>query len=104
MKDLQSIQMQETAEMVGWLRQFEIDQKFMNNHPVIISQDHNKLYITFSSYHDDYLCYLKDENADITKDTYLCLQTYGPFLTFSKKHMTDFAVLVVGMTLAANAA
>ncbi|KAJ9247014.1 hypothetical protein DTO207G8_8399 [Paecilomyces variotii] len=30
-KDLQSIQMQETAKMVGWLRQFEIDQKFMNN-------------------------------------------------------------------------
>ncbi|KAJ9218094.1 hypothetical protein DTO166G4_485 [Paecilomyces variotii] len=97
-----SIQMQETAEMVGWLMTSTIDQKFMNNHPVIISQDYNELYITFASYHQDYLDYLKKENAKVTENTYLSLQTYGPFVTEYRDDMERFATLIVAMTLAAN--
>ncbi|KAL1847479.1 hypothetical protein Plec18170_008592 [Paecilomyces lecythidis] len=103
-QNLQAIQMQETAEMTGWLKQFEIERGFMKNHPVIISQDHNELYVTFCSFHQDYLRYLKNKNAEITKNTYMSLQSYGPFYTNDKQHMKDFAILITSMTLAANAA
>ncbi|KAJ9205431.1 hypothetical protein DTO164E3_1409 [Paecilomyces variotii] len=79
--DTISIQVQETAEMVGFLMELERKKGFMNDHPVIISQDHNQLYITFASFHKDYLNYLKNEDAAITDNTYLCLQSYGPFHT-----------------------
>ncbi|GAD99543.1 hypothetical protein ANI_1_812114 [Paecilomyces variotii No. 5] len=102
--DLKSIQMQETAEMVGLLMEQEGKKGFMNNDPVIISQDHNELYVTFASFHEGYLRYLKDQDAPITENTYLKLQSYGPFCTYRKDRMKSFASLVIAMTLAAKAA
>ncbi|KAJ9315130.1 hypothetical protein DTO271D3_4583 [Paecilomyces variotii] len=99
-KDL--IQMQEGAEFVAWLKTCAIHQRYLNGYPFMLSQDREKLFVTFAIYDKSYLNYLKGRKAEITSTTYLTLQAYGPCSIFDKGAVEKFAVFILAITLAAQ--
>jgi hypothetical protein len=72
----------------------------------MFSQDRHEVYVTFASWHKDYVDYLsKDENKGrITPNSHLTMKTFGPFNTKEARHMKDLAIFVVAFTLVAREA
>jgi hypothetical protein len=71
---------------------------------MLISQARHWIYVTFASYHNDYLDYL--DNAEgkgkITPNSFLKMQTYGPWRVGVASELKRFATLIVAVTLLAQ--
>lgn len=112
------ILMQEGAEMVAWLMrengrlpdlngqwvaletssEFEIWILIELHSHVLISQDCDKIWVTFASCHPDYIEYIK-RKGKITGNTFLKMQTFGPFDVNNAEHMESLAVLITAIPL-----
>ncbi|KAL1845485.1 hypothetical protein Plec18170_009742 [Paecilomyces lecythidis] len=96
------IRMQEAAEMACWFKNSYRKTHFLNDHPLIISQDREKIFVSFASYDDRYIEYLQTATVQDPESRYASIQTYGPFNVNVKEDMLSFATLVVTITLAAK--
>jgi len=53
---------------------------------ILISQDHDEIYVTLAEYKVSYISYLKNR-VDVDNKGFLVMTTYGPFVTINSKHM-----------------
>jgi hypothetical protein len=70
-----------------------------NIRPLVVSQDRDEIFLTFASFHADYLRYLTDRDGPTTDNSFLVMQSYGPFKTYNAGNMRLFAQIIVAITL-----
>ncbi|GAD95904.1 hypothetical protein ANI_1_812114 [Paecilomyces variotii No. 5] len=101
-KRVTAVVMQESAEFVTWAKNSRRKTSFLNDHPPIISQDGDEIFVSFVFYSDLYIDYLRLASVENPATKYAAFQTYSPFKLNDKKHMMWFATFVVAVTLAAR--
>ncbi|KAJ5551639.1 hypothetical protein N7535_000416 [Penicillium sp. DV-2018c] len=74
-KKTQSIIMQETREVVGWLMSQSLNKAIFNHHFLVVSQDRHHLYLSFFKSSKDHHAYLRGE---ATRGKLMKMQTFGP--------------------------
>ena len=67
---------------------------------LMVSQDRHEIYLTFASYKEAYLNYLKGK--DVGDPGFLTMQEYGPWHTKNYKHMRQLAKIIVAFALRAG--
>ncbi|KAL2809855.1 hypothetical protein BJX63DRAFT_434814 [Aspergillus granulosus] len=91
------IRMQETAELVGWILHTQGDIRFLNDHHLLISQDGTEIFLTFAKKDPGYVDYLQ---GNANADSFLAIQTIGPYNIFSSRHMRFLARVTASVVLA----
>lgn len=102
-----SIYMQESAEMVAWIRE---DQKEPMRHRLpplggngkrrlLIAQDRHEIRVVIATYDRDYERYLRSTDASSLPVSLMTMQEYGPFLITSSTNMRHLAIFIIGFCL-----
>ncbi|QKX54094.1 uncharacterized protein TRUGW13939_01177 [Talaromyces rugulosus] len=96
-----NVKMQETAEIVGWIRSSPDKLETFRGRRFVISQNRHQIFIIAATYDDEYVRYL--EGASSGPKSFLEEQSYGPYDTADLSDLKMFARAVVVITMAANA-
>ncbi|KAB8262131.1 hypothetical protein BDV32DRAFT_136830 [Aspergillus pseudonomiae] len=114
------IQIQESAQMVAWIKS---DGDLAQSRKVRfhISQDRHEIYVTVAEYNDDYLAYLNSPQPPRNESTsqrlsgeeppkppepplaFLTMHQFGPFDTLLASHIREIGPILLAITLRAEA-
>lgn len=100
-----TIHMQESAEMVGWIRRDQTEKRKCllpaitsnDQSRLLIAQDRQEIFVVIATFNKDYARYL--EGKSIGSPSFMTMQEYGPFQTASPSHMERFAQFVIGFCI-----
>ncbi|KAE8140911.1 hypothetical protein BDV38DRAFT_279886 [Aspergillus pseudotamarii] len=92
------IRMQETAELVGWLKKpYQPWNELFNGHKILISEDGNEVWITFAKPSSTYSQYLSTDTP--AEDAFLHMVTYGPYRLGHKEDMENLCIVIAAIVL-----
>ncbi|OJJ01291.1 hypothetical protein ASPVEDRAFT_82816 [Aspergillus versicolor CBS 583.65] len=83
------VSMQETSEIVAWIRK---------NHIVLLSQDGQEVYLSAISFSREYRRYIDGARLDLPSTKFMQLQPYGPWNITDAGHVKHLAGIIVAMT------
>ncbi|KAE8348320.1 hypothetical protein BDV28DRAFT_143789 [Aspergillus coremiiformis] len=92
------IQMQESAQMVGWLMN-NADMDIYDKLGIHMSQNRHEIFLTFADYDDDYLAYLQNKPPKKSALSFLKMHQYGPWNTQSASDMKQLGPILLAITL-----
>ncbi|PYI09929.1 hypothetical protein BO78DRAFT_426928 [Aspergillus sclerotiicarbonarius CBS 121057] len=110
------IQMQESAQMVGWIMN-DTDKNNIDKMRVHVSQDRHEIFLTFAEYENDYLAYLKtapskpetsktakseNKSSENQKSPFMTMHQYGPWDTRNSSHMKQLGPILLAIALYAD--
>ncbi|OGM44375.1 hypothetical protein ABOM_006834 [Aspergillus bombycis] len=120
------IQMQESAQMVGWLIN-DSEENNIGKIRILISQGRHEIFLTFAEYDDRYLAYLKNEPFQVKPSetggsqneasrhqmsayqapgtgasSFLTMHQYGPWNTQQRTDMARLGPILLAITLYAE--
>ncbi|KAJ5783405.1 uncharacterized protein N7518_009082 [Penicillium psychrosexuale] len=98
------IRMQESAQMVAWIKSDDDLAQRTNNLRLHIAQDRHELWVTVAKYEEEYLEYLSDKKAAYPDDTssFLIMNQYGPWDITKKSDMKEIGAILLAITLRAE--
>lgn len=116
------IQMQESAQMVAWIRSDDdlsqrtnttyaflapwvnYEHYWHNNRRFIISQDRHEVFVTVAEYNQNYLEYLRNTEPSSPEDSssFLTMNQYGPWNISSKSSVKEIGTILLATTLRAE--
>ncbi|KAE8153281.1 hypothetical protein BDV25DRAFT_137036 [Aspergillus avenaceus] len=92
------IRMQETAELVCWLKKsYQPWLEFFHGHKILISEDGDQVWITFAKPSSTYAQYLSQDTP--VEDAFLDMTTYGPYRLDDKRQMKGLCILIAAIVL-----
>jgi hypothetical protein len=92
--------MQETCELVGWLLKSSSSIACFNGHSLMVSQDRDGLFLTFTPFNKAHQRYLVGEGR---AEGWLRMETFGPFKTNNGRDMALFgSVILAAIEIAHN--
>ncbi|KAI0104626.1 hypothetical protein GGR51DRAFT_521573 [Nemania sp. FL0031] len=99
---LENIRMQEAAQMAAWINSDPPNVQTMREQKktcrrLLISQDHNQIFITIAEFDADYVDYICDRPS--IEHSLLEMQEYGPFRTDDPEMMEILGYLMLGFTI-----
>ncbi|KAJ5587728.1 uncharacterized protein N7459_003493 [Penicillium hispanicum] len=98
-----AIQMQETAQMVAWIKSDPEKLDGTRKLRLHISQDRHEIYLTVAEYDDDYIRYLTDERKSTKAFSFLTMHEFGPWSTQDASHMRELGPILLAISLRAEA-
>ncbi|KAE8140232.1 hypothetical protein BDV38DRAFT_280227 [Aspergillus pseudotamarii] len=101
-KDLEKIQLQETAELVGWMISGNHLEVYLNGYKLMVSQNGMQIFLTFGKMDDGYRGYLVNKESAANCGSFMRMQTYGPWNVLLAPHMKQFGIIITCITLAVN--
>ncbi|KAE8422974.1 hypothetical protein BDV36DRAFT_290787 [Aspergillus pseudocaelatus] len=101
-KDLEKIQVQETAELVGWMISGNHLEVHFNGYKLMVSQSGMEIFLTFGKMDDRYRDYLVNKDSAANCGSFMRMQTYGPWNVLLAPHMKQLGVIVTCIMLAVN--
>ncbi|KAJ5963587.1 uncharacterized protein N7479_003463 [Penicillium vulpinum] len=112
-RKLQVIQMQESAQMVAWIKCDDEKAQKAHKMRLHISQDRHEVFVTVAKYDKKYLEYLnnprpssdEDEDGDENKEnlSFLTMHQFGPWNTLDRSHIRELGPILLAITLKADA-
>ncbi|PYH32997.1 uncharacterized protein BO87DRAFT_397993 [Aspergillus neoniger CBS 115656] len=98
------IQMQESAQMVAWIKN---DCEKLPN-PIdmrhfLVAQDRHEIYLIVAQYHADYVRYLTDSKHSSQRPSFMTMHMFGPWDTLELSHMKNLGPILLAITLRADA-
>ncbi|KAL4928832.1 uncharacterized protein BDV17DRAFT_291159 [Aspergillus undulatus] len=114
---LVGIQMQESAQMVAWIKTdnpsiqkkrktYDIisDRMTLSSHTDSVLGESIQIFITVAHYDDEYLDYLNNsESPAVNKDpSFLKINQFGPWNTLDSSHMRELGPLLLAISLRAD--
>ncbi|KAJ5393818.1 uncharacterized protein N7487_011459 [Penicillium crustosum] len=93
--------MQESAQMVAWIRSDDDLAQSTNTTRFHISQGRHQIFVTVAEYGEKYLKYLNDKNPSPSDDlsTFLTMNQYGPWDTSKKSSVKEIGTIILAITL-----
>ncbi|OJJ95984.1 hypothetical protein ASPACDRAFT_54843 [Aspergillus aculeatus ATCC 16872] len=91
------IRMQETAEIVGWLKSAKPWNNVFGGYKILFAQDGHQAWLVFGKPTTSYPAYLA--GGTHTHDTFLDMTTYGPFKLSVREHIKTLCVLSAAVML-----
>ncbi|KAI0534255.1 hypothetical protein GGR58DRAFT_505465 [Xylaria digitata] len=92
------IGMQEAAQIAAWIASDPPDRHAETEYSrVLVSQDHNEIYIIIAKFDADYVDYICGNSFETT--SFLNMQAYGPFRTDDFKHMCSLGNLLLAFMI-----
>ncbi|KAJ5577955.1 uncharacterized protein N7459_006919 [Penicillium hispanicum] len=102
-RQMDLIQMQESAQMVSWIKNDSDLANGQDRIRILISQDRHFIFITVAEYDADYLAYLKNEKPSTDTLSFLTMHQFGPWDTQRASHMRELGPILLAITLRAEA-
>ncbi|KAI2714312.1 hypothetical protein CBS147354_7481 [Penicillium roqueforti] len=99
--NLLPIQMQESAQMVAWIKSDTELARKTNTTRFHISQDRHQVYITVAQYDEKYLEYIVDGKLSPDR-SFLTMNQYGPWDTTEGGHMRVLGPILLAIALRAE--
>ncbi|KAJ5804397.1 uncharacterized protein N7518_000700 [Penicillium psychrosexuale] len=102
-KKLNPIRMQESAQMVAWIKSDPDHTGALNlpGHRLHVSQDRHQIFITFAEYADSYIQYLNDMLPEKSPRPFLTMHEFGPWNTTSRRDMEAVGGILLAIALRA---
>ncbi|PWY86572.1 hypothetical protein BO94DRAFT_624752 [Aspergillus sclerotioniger CBS 115572] len=99
------IQMQESAEMVAWIKSDPDPDGFLSSCGlrVLVSQDRHEIFLTFADYGFDYVKYLNNTLGPDEKPGFLTMHQFGPWDTTRGGDMKQLGSILLALALRARA-
>ncbi|KAE8332891.1 hypothetical protein BDV39DRAFT_199894 [Aspergillus sergii] len=92
------IRMQETAELVSWLKKsYTPWNEHFNGHKVLFAEDGDEIWITFALPTSTYAQYLSQDVP--VEHAFLDITTYGPYRLDLKDHMERLCIVIAAIVL-----
>ncbi|KAB8207557.1 hypothetical protein BDV34DRAFT_223462 [Aspergillus parasiticus] len=101
-KDMEKIQLQETAELVGWMISGNHLELLFNGYKLMVSEDGPQIFLTFAKMDDGYRDYLVNKHSSANCGSFMRMTTYGPWKVVRASHMKQLGIIVVCIMLAVN--
>ncbi|CAI7592329.1 unnamed protein product [Penicillium glandicola] len=99
--NLLAIQMQESSQMVAWIKSDDEFAQKANTTRFHISQDRHYIYVTVATYDHIYLEYLLDGKTSQNQH-FLTMDQYGPWDTTNEGQMRQLGPILLAITLRAE--
>ncbi|CEL01829.1 hypothetical protein ASPCAL01407 [Aspergillus calidoustus] len=100
---LAPIRMQESAQMVAWIKAYEDGVQGPRKMRFIISQVRHEIFITLAEYKTEYVNYLQGVSDASGNISLMAMHEYGPWDTRSAAHMYDLGLILLAISLQADA-
>ncbi|KAF3016273.1 hypothetical protein E8E15_000784 [Penicillium rubens] len=96
--------MQESAQMVAWIKSDGDLAQRTNTTRFHISQDRHEVFVTVAKYNQEYLDYLNNKLPLSLKgdSSFLTMHQYGPWKTPNKSSVTNLGAIILAITLRAE--
>ncbi|OJJ94751.1 hypothetical protein ASPACDRAFT_55655 [Aspergillus aculeatus ATCC 16872] len=91
------IRMQETAEIVAWLKSSKPWQDCFGGHKILIAEDAAQVWVICAKPSSAYAAYLAQGTDD--QNPFIEMKSYGPFLLNNSNEMRDLCIVVVAIML-----
>ncbi|CAI7564972.1 unnamed protein product [Penicillium glandicola] len=106
-KKLDLIQMQESAQMVAWIKCDDEKAQKHRKTRIHVSQDRHQVFVTVAKYDEEYLEYLNNPNQSSDNDdeklSFLTMHQFGPWNTLDRSHIRDLGPILLAISLQADA-
>ncbi|OGM46074.1 hypothetical protein ABOM_005662 [Aspergillus bombycis] len=99
-----SIQMQESAQMVAWIKSDGEQPSGVEQMRIIVSQDRHEIFLTVAKYGDEYIRYLSDKNDQGGSNSFMTMHQFGPWNTLDVASMKLLGPILLAISLRAEAA
>ncbi|PLB55280.1 hypothetical protein P170DRAFT_505893 [Aspergillus steynii IBT 23096] len=97
------IRMQESAQMVAWLKESPHAPKMLPFRRFHVSQDRHEIWLSFAEYDREYIKYIEDGSQNPNRPlSFLTMHEFGPFNTLKKEHMAKLGPILLALTLRAD--
>ncbi|KAL7657885.1 hypothetical protein ACMYSQ_004027 [Aspergillus niger] len=98
------IQMQESAQMVAWIKNdCEKLPNPMDMRHFLVAQDRHEIYLIVAQYHVDYVKYLTDSKHSSESPSFMTMHMFGPWDTLELSHMKNLGPILLAISLRADA-
>ncbi|KAK2805795.1 hypothetical protein FQN50_006071 [Emmonsiellopsis sp. PD_5] len=97
------IQMQESVQMVAWIKSVGEQPNGVKKLRLLISQDRHEIFLTVAEYDDDYIKYLEDKNHRSESPSFMTMHQFGPWNTLDANHMKYLGPILLAISLRAEA-
>ncbi|CAI7631573.1 unnamed protein product [Penicillium glandicola] len=96
--------MQESAQMVAWIKSDNELAQRTNTTRFHISQDRHQVFVTVAEYGENYLKYLSENKPSSSEDpsSFLTMNQYGPWDTSKKSSIKEIGTIILAITLRAE--
>ncbi|KAA8641643.1 uncharacterized protein ATNIH1004_011779 [Aspergillus tanneri] len=96
------IQMQESAQMVAWIKSDDEKPNGDEKMRIIVSQDRHEIFLTVAKYDDNYIKYLGDKNHRSESPSFMTMYQFGPWDTLDSTHMKYLGPILLAISLRAE--
>lgn len=107
--NIKQVQMQESAQMASWIYDHQ-NIGHISRSPtgsmrrVIISQDHQEIYVTFAEYDDAYIKYIRPNNQAelsqaLAQSPFMTMHQFGPWPCSKSSLMKNLGPIILGLTI-----
>ncbi|PKY07859.1 hypothetical protein P168DRAFT_300669 [Aspergillus campestris IBT 28561] len=103
--NLVPIQIQETAQMVAWIKSDDDQAQRRHTTRLHVAQDRNQIFVMVAEYGQEYLDYLNDRPSSSPlrpRPAFLTMHQYGPWNTQRPEHMRELGPLLLAITMRAD--
>ncbi|OCK89316.1 uncharacterized protein K441DRAFT_619673 [Cenococcum geophilum 1.58] len=100
--NIKQVQMQESAQMASWI--YDHQNIGHISRRVIISQDHQEIYVTFAEYDDAYIKYIRPNNQAelsqaLAQSPFMTMHQFGPWPCSKSSLMKNLGPIILGLTI-----
>ncbi|PYI02943.1 hypothetical protein BO78DRAFT_432519 [Aspergillus sclerotiicarbonarius CBS 121057] len=97
------IQMQESAQMVAWIKSDGEKPDAPKKVRIHVSQDRHEIFLTVAQYDGDYIRYLEDKDHRSESKSFMTMHQFGPWNTLDATHMSYLGPIMLAISLRADA-
>ncbi|KAF9890255.1 hypothetical protein FE257_006168 [Aspergillus nanangensis] len=101
-KKLGPIRMQESAQMVAWIKEDDEEPNGAEKMRIIVSQDRHEVFLTVAKYNDDYIQYLKCPENLSQPLSFMTMREFGPWAISNDKAMKNLGSTLLAISLFAE--